>query len=68
MIKEKRAGAALPFRTFEGSDGKTYLVFKIGAQFHVFAEVEAKQAARACGATFESNTQTMWRDVWDGRV
>lgn len=52
-------------RTFTGDDGKTYLVFRTPKNaFHVFGEVEAKDAARRCGATVEKNTQNMWKDVW----
>jgi hypothetical protein len=32
--------------------------------FHVFGEVEAKEAARQCGATVEKNTRGMWESLW----
>ena len=50
-MKEKRKGVGLQMRSFTGNDGKQYLVFRTppGA-FHVFKEVEAKQAARECMA------------------
>jgi hypothetical protein len=39
------------FRSLEGS-------------FHVFAEIEAKQAARECGAEELANTRQMWESLW----
>lgn len=58
-------------RTFDGESGQTYLVFKTPKgqkgedRFHVFTEVEAKQAARDCGADVEAHTNEMWKQVWD---
>jgi hypothetical protein len=64
-IKEKRRGLGLEMRSFEGKDGRTYLVFRTaGGSFHVFVEMEAKEAARQCGATKEANTRQMWAEVW----
>jgi hypothetical protein len=66
MLKVKREGTELPFRTFVGSDGTTYLVFRSSdGAFHVFAEVEAKQAARECGAEELANTRQMWESLWN---
>ena len=65
-LKKKRAGLGLQIRTFKGSDGETYLVFRgPSGSFHVFVETEAKQAARECGVTEEGNTQSMWQTLWD---
>ena len=51
MLKDKRGGTGLEFKAFDGADGRSYLVFKsLEGSFHAFAEVEAKQAARECGA------------------
>jgi hypothetical protein len=64
-IKNKRKGLALDFRTFNGKDGFTYLAIKtLSGSFHVFKEVEAKQAARDCGATVIGNTRQMWAELW----
>lgn len=65
-VKPKRRGFGLEMRTFEGASGQTYIVFRTtqGA-FHVFQEVEAKEAARNCGAGAEGNTRQMWQGVWD---
>jgi hypothetical protein len=64
-LKAKRTGLGLELRSFTGKDGKTYLVFRTNrGSFHVFGEVEAKQAARECGATIERNTRTMWEGLW----
>ena len=66
MLKEKREGYELPFKSFVGTDGKRYLVFRTDhGSFHVFAEVEAKQAARECGAEELANTRLMWESLWD---
>ncbi len=65
-LREKRRGRGLEMRSFTGHDGRNYLVFRTsGGSFHVFAEVEAKEAARQCGATREANTRQMWGEVWD---
>lgn len=65
VLKEKRDGSELGFRVFTGRDDTQYLVFKtLEGSFHVFfAEVEAKQAARECGATEEGNTRMMWESL-----
>jgi hypothetical protein len=66
-LKPKPQGRGLEIKSFTGNDGKSYLVFRTprGA-FHVFREVEAKEAARQCGATAAAgkNTQTMWKSIW----
>jgi hypothetical protein len=65
MLKDKREGTELAFKTFVGSDGTRYLVFRsLEGSFHVFAEVEAKQAARECGAAELANTRQMWESLW----
>jgi hypothetical protein len=65
-IKDKRSGFGLEMKTFIGKDGNTYLVFRTreGA-FNAFIEVEAKQAARECGAKTEKNTRQMWEPIWN---
>jgi hypothetical protein len=66
MLKDKREGTELAFKTFVGSDGACYLVFRsLEGSFHVFAEVEAKQAARECGAAELANTRQMWESLWE---
>jgi hypothetical protein len=65
MLKDKRGGTELAFKTFLGHDGTRYLVFPLlDGSFHVFAEVEAKQAARECGAAEGANTRQMWESLW----
>jgi hypothetical protein len=63
----KRKLHALQMRTVRGITGTTYLVLR-GAQgdFHVFTEVEAKEAARDCGTEERPHdtTRTMWERVW----
>ncbi len=61
----KRSGLGLSFKTFIGASGKSYLVFQTpkGA-YHVFAETEAKEAARDCGAK-SGNTREQWKSIWD---
>jgi hypothetical protein len=66
MLKDKREGTTLAFKTFVVSDGTHYLVFRsLEGSFHVFAEVEAKQASRECGATELANTRQMWESLWE---
>jgi len=63
--KEKRRGFGLDIRSFEGEDGSTYIVFKTTTgSYHVFKEVEAKQAAHDCGAEIKGNTRQMWGELW----
>jgi hypothetical protein len=64
-LKEKKLGLGLETRSFHGKDGRTYLVFRTAeGSYHVFAEVEAKEAARQCGAMKEANTRQVWGEVW----
>jgi hypothetical protein len=64
-IKKKKKGYGLEIKTFRGSDGASYLVFRTreGA-FNVFVEVEAKEAARQCGASSEGTPRQMWGGLW----
>lgn len=65
QMKKKRAGEGLYMRTFEGKSGVTYLVFWTNkGSFHVFAETEAKDAARDCGSAELANTREMWKSHW----
>ena len=64
-LKQKRAGVGLSIRSFQGNDGKTYIVFRPRTGgYHAFIEVEAKQAARECGAKPEGTTRRMRDRVW----
>lgn len=64
-VKAKKRGLELDMRTIEGRDGRSYLVFRTArGTYHVFVEVEAKEAARKCGATKEGTTHQMWNEVW----
>jgi len=66
-LKRKRSGVGLEMRTFKGSEGR-YLIFRTPqGSYHAFKEVEAKQAARDCGAKHELNTREMWKQVWNKR-
>lgn len=66
MLKEKREGAELGIKTFTALDGTQYIVFRtLDGSFHTFAEVEAKQAARECGAAELANTRAMWESLWN---
>jgi Arc/MetJ family transcription regulator len=69
MLKEKREGTDLAFKTFIGSNGTRYLVFRsLEGSFHVFTEVEAKQAAKDCGAAEGPNTRQMWESLWSNQA
>lgn len=66
MLKGKREGSELAFKTYTANDGTRYLVFRsLEGSFHVFTEVEAKQAARDCGAPELTNTRQMWEFLWE---
>ncbi len=68
MLKRKKKGLGLEAKTFKGEDGSSYLVFRsLDGSYHAFVEVEAKQAARECGATDGPNTRKMWERLWDAR-
>ncbi|HEX6502420.1 MAG TPA: hypothetical protein VF011_04180 [Terriglobales bacterium] len=68
---EKRVGTELPFKTFTTLEGKSLLVFRTsGGEFHVFKEVEAKEAAKQCGADpdnlgIRNNTRDLWEYLWE---
>jgi hypothetical protein len=65
MLKEKREGRSLEIKTFVGKDGNSYLVLRtLDGSYHTFVEVEAKQAARECGAAEGANTRQMWESIW----
>lgn len=64
-VKPKKHGLGLEIRTFEGKSNRSYIVFRTkSGSFHVFQEVEAKAAARDCGAESEGNTRQMWQKLW----
>ena len=67
-ISFKRSGVGLEMRVFTARRRRRYLVLRTprGA-FHVFAEVQAKDAAVDCGSTFDrstANTRQMWQGLW----
>ncbi len=64
--KQKRQGLGLEMRTFKGNAGQNYLVFRTaGGSYHVFLEVDAKEAAEHCGVPRDGNTRQMWKDLWN---
>jgi len=64
-IKAKRRGRGFQIRTFTGNSGVAYVVFRTpDGAFHVFQEVEAKNAATDCGARSGANTRQMWTTLW----
>ena len=61
----------LDARIVSSQDGaQQYLVLRFGdGSFHVFKEVEAKQAAKNCGATTDDpsgdlHTRSFWAQLW----
>ena len=65
VLKRKKRGFGIEMRTFDGKDGQTYLAFRLpDGAFHIFLEVEAKEAARQCGCTIEESTRQMWTEIW----
>lgn len=66
-IKEKRRGVGVEIRTFRGRNHAVYLVLRTTkGSYHVFKEVEAKDAARRCGAKGNGNTRQLWAELWKG--
>ena len=64
-ISKKRSGFGLEVKTIGGKNG-TYLFFRAkNGSYHTFLEVAAKDAARDCGVTQESDTRAMCKEVWD---
>ena len=70
-ISKKRRGVNLQIKTIQGKLG-TYIFMKTrGGSYHTFLEVEAKKAARDCGASKKPsgddsrNTRQMCKEVWD---
>jgi hypothetical protein len=64
-VKPKKQGFGLEMRTFKANTGESYLVFRTKSNgYHVFLEVEAKQASSECGAIKEGNTRQMWGELW----
>lgn len=64
-IRPKLRGFGLDVRIFKGKSKRAYLVFRTGGgAYHTFLEVEAKQAARDCGAA-GGHTRQMWGKLWD---
>jgi len=64
----RRVHSPIEFKTFVGAKGSQYLVFRgHRGDYHVFVEVEAKEAAEDCGETEgpTDNTQTMWNRLWE---
>jgi hypothetical protein len=63
----KRSDVRVEIKTFSGKKCN-YLVITAGdGKFHVFAEVQAKEAAIDCGCKLNprsNNPTTMWRERW----
>ena len=64
--KQKRQGPGLEMKNFTGDEDQNYLVFRTpkGA-YHVFLEVDAKEAAEHCGIPRIGNTRQMWSYRWN---
>jgi hypothetical protein len=66
QLTAKRKGVGLEMKSFTGASGTAYLVLRTGpGSYHVFAEVEAKEAARDCGSTKGANTRSEWNEIWE---
>ena len=67
-VKFKRRGTGVEFRAFDGKSGRRYLVMhtRRGA-YHVFAEMQAKDAAIDCGAPDDRDltTRQLWQPIWN---
>ena len=61
----KKVGLGLEVKTIKGKSGRPYLVFRTqDGNFHIFREVNAKKAARDCGAGLAANDRGLWQSVW----
>ena len=61
-LKLKRRGTGLRIETHKGTFG-TYLLLQKGQSVHAFLEVEAKAAARDCGAEGPGTPLHHWNEV-----
>ena len=66
-LTPKRRGVGLETKTFVGNSGTSYLVFRTSGSYHVLTEVEAKEAARDCGAREGHSTKSGWKALWDAK-
>ena len=68
MATDKKKGLTLDMRTFQGESEKTYIVFRekksSSYSYHVFQEIEAKEAANDCGEK-NGHTNKRWKNLWD---
>jgi len=65
-IELKRRGFGLAMKTFQDREGHCYIVFRSSnGSFHVFAEVNAKDAGEKITGRRE-NTRIMWGKLWRG--
>ena len=66
-FKTKKEPYRVQIKTFKGGKGN-YLVMTAGdGKYHVFVEVEAKEAATDCGCKLDprkSNPTKMWNELW----
>ena len=65
QVKPKKI-YGMDVKVFTSRDGKRkYLVFRTHRNsYHVFLEVDAKKAARDCGAKKGKTTRELWRELW----
>ena len=64
-IKPKRRGRGFEIKTLTGKSRAAYIVFRTpDGSFHVFQEVDAKDAARDCGTKSGATTRQMWATLW----
>lgn len=63
--KPKSLGPGLEIKTLRGGSSVSYLVFRTGdGAFHVFREVEPREAARDCGAKTDTDGRDGWETFW----
>jgi hypothetical protein len=61
--KAKRRGFGLGMEVHTSKSGETYLLLQKGKSVHVFVEIEAKDAARDCGAEGIGTPLRLWEQV-----
>lgn len=56
----------LEVKTCQDESGENYMaVWNHNDEFHVFSEVQGKEAAKDCGAPREEHSQFGWKQIWD---
>jgi hypothetical protein len=67
LFDKLKKGGTFSYRQVKDKDGVTYMAIKLDdGSFHIFTEINARQAARDCGIDDEGklNSRQMWEKLW----